>query len=75
MGKKKYDPLWELVEEKIALQGREPDVDVPCPHCHVTVHLGSEATPGERYGCGLCGGVSEVARESGALLLKPVGEG
>jgi ribosomal protein S27AE len=72
VAKKKYDPLWEIVDEKVALQGQEPDVDTPCPHCHVTVHLGTVALAGERYACGLCGGVSEVAQGSGGTALKPV---
>lgn len=74
VAKKRYDPLWDLVGEKVALQGQEPDVDVSCPHCHVTVHLGAEATPGERYSCGLCGGVSEVVRDSTGVSLSPVDE-
>ena len=73
MAKKKYDPLWEVVGEKVPLQGREPDVDVQCPHCGVTVHLGSAATTAERYACGLCGGVSEVVGGAGGARLRPVG--
>lgn len=72
MAKKKYDPLWEVVGEKVALQGQEPDVDVTCPHCGVTVHLGSAATAGEKYACGLCGGVSEVIEGPGGASLKRV---
>ncbi len=72
MAKKKYDPLWEIVDEKVALQGQEPDVDVACPCCHVTVHLGSGRKPGERYACGLCGGVSEVEERPGGLGLRAV---
>lgn len=74
MAKKRYDPLWEIVNEKVALQGEEPDVDVLCPHCHVTVHLGTAAKPGERYACGLCGGVSEVAVGHGGPMLLPVSD-
>ncbi|OFW60572.1 MAG: hypothetical protein A2133_11980 [Actinobacteria bacterium RBG_16_64_13] len=73
MAKKKFDPLWEIVDEKVALQGAEPDVDVPCPHCNVTVHLGSAVKAGERFACGLCGGVSEVLPASAGAGLKPVG--
>ena len=40
VGNKKYDPLWELVGEKVALQGQEPDVDAHCPHCNVNLQLG-----------------------------------
>lgn len=72
MTKKKHDPLWEVVGEKIALQGREPDVDVPCPHCGVLVHLGISAKAGERYACGLCGGVSEVVEAAEVPDLKRV---
>jgi hypothetical protein len=59
---KKYDPLWEIVDEKIALQDQEPDVDAPCPHCHVVLHLGLAVQEGQRVNCGLCGGTSEVAQ-------------
>jgi hypothetical protein len=69
--KKKYDPLWELVDEKVALQGVEPDADATCPYCHVTVHLGLQASAGEYVECGLCGGVSEVTKEDGNILLQP----
>lgn len=72
MAKKKHDPLWEVVGEKIALQGREPDVDVPCPHCGVLVHLGTSAKAGERYACGLCGGVSQVVEGGDGPDLKRV---
>jgi hypothetical protein len=47
-------------DEKIALPGQEPDVDLPCPHCHVLLHLGAAAQSGLKVTCGLCGGVSEV---------------
>ena len=72
MSKKKYDPLWELLDEKVALQGMEPDVDAKCPYCHVTVHLGLKVEPGAQLECGLCGGVSEVIEEAGALILRAV---
>jgi hypothetical protein len=71
--KKKHDPLWKIVNEKIALQGGEPDVDVTCPYCHVIVHLGSAVEDKDRYVCGLCGGLSEVVEgEAGELGLKPL---
>jgi len=73
VAKTKYDPLWEIVDEKIALVGQEPDVDVACPHCHVVVHLGSTAQVGSRYACGLCGGISEVVSRPEGPGLKPVG--
>ena len=73
MAKKKYDPLWEIVDEKVALQGEEPDVDCRCPHCHVIVHLGTECHRGRAtYECGLCGGLSEVVEEAGSPGLKRV---
>ena len=71
MPKKKYDPLWELVDEKVALQGVEPDADAQCPYCHVTVHLGLQAKPGGYVECGLCGGVSELTKEDGNIVLRP----
>ena len=74
MAKKKHDPLWEVVDEKIALQGQEPDVDVPCPHCGVLVHLGGSAKAGERYACGLCGGKSEVVLGAEGPSLRRVAE-
>ncbi len=73
MSKKKYDPLWTIVDEKIALQGGEPDVDARCPYCHVVVHVGLQAKAGERYECGLCGGTSTVAEEQGTVTLTRVG--
>jgi predicted RNA-binding Zn-ribbon protein involved in translation (DUF1610 family) len=72
VAKKKHDPLWEIVEEKIALQGQQPDVEVPCPQCHVMVRLGPGAKVGERYACGLCGEVCEVVGEAGGRGLKAV---
>jgi hypothetical protein len=73
VAKKRYDPLWKIVGEEVALQGGEPDVDARCPYCHVTVHVGLKARAGERYECGLCGGVSLLAEEEGGLTLKPAG--
>ncbi len=67
MGKKKYDPLWKIVGENVALQGAEPDYDARCPYCHVVVHVGPKGKVGERYECGLCGGVSVLAEEEDAL--------
>lgn len=69
MAKKKYDPLWKIVGEEVAIQGGESDVDASCPYCNVTVHVGLEASAGERYECGLCGGVSLLAEEEGGLVL------
>ena len=72
MAKKQYDPLWEIVDEKVALQGGEPDIDAVCPWCHVIVHLGKESAAGRTYECGLCGGLSEVVEEAGSPGLKRV---
>ena len=72
MAKKQYDPLWEIVDEKVALQGGEPDVDSLCPYCHVRVHIGLDLQPGERVECGLCGGFSEIVRNEDLTSLKPV---
>ncbi|MBC7293258.1 MAG: hypothetical protein H5T84_03960 [Thermoleophilia bacterium] len=74
MGRKKYDPLWEVVAEKVPLQGVEPDIDTRGPHCLVTVHVGTEAEPGAHYECGLCGGLSQLSVEDGCLVLVPVKE-
>jgi hypothetical protein len=71
VAKKKYDPLWEIVDEKVALQGAEPDVDCVCPHCNVRVHLGTSIAAGERVECGLCGGVCEVVARDGVMALEP----
>ncbi len=73
VAKKKFDPLWEIVDEKIALQGQEPDVDQACPHCHVLLHVGAAAHSGLKVTCGLCGGVSEVKESQEGLRLEGVG--
>jgi ribosomal protein S27AE len=72
VAKKKYDPLWEIVEEKVVLQGQGPDVNIPCPHCNVIVHLKSDVRGGERFACGLCGGVSEVVDGVAGIGLRAV---
>ena len=66
---KKYDPLWELVDEKVPLQGAGEDIDSRCPECHVVVHVGSETPTGESVECGLCGAALEVKRENGVAFL------
>jgi hypothetical protein len=58
---KKYDPLWEIVDEKISLQGVDPVSILVCPECHVTVDLPKSAQSGARFHCGLCGALCEVA--------------
>ena len=72
MATKKYDPLWEKMDEKVALQGQGPSFDTHCPHCHVKVHLGASPEAGARVACGLCGGVSVIALEAGTAALQPV---
>jgi len=71
VAKKKYDPLWEIVGEKRPLQGQEQDVDLPCPHCNVLVHLGVAVPDGAAYECGLCGGrfLTKVA-STGEIVLE-----
>jgi hypothetical protein len=71
VAKKKFDPLWEVVDEKIALQDQERDVDVPCPHCHVLLHLGPAVHGGQRITCGLCGGASEAVEGPEGAHLEP----
>lgn len=70
MARKKFDPLWEIVDEKRALQNEEPHVDLPCPHCQVLLELGPAARLGEKVTCGLCGGTSEVEQSPQGLRLK-----
>jgi hypothetical protein len=70
VAKKKYDPLWEIVDEKVALQGQEPDLDAHCPNCNVTLHLGSQPLTGQRVTCGLCGEALEVVSGAGGADLK-----
>jgi hypothetical protein len=72
VAKKQYDPLWEIVDEKVALQGGESDVDSVCPYCHVRVHIGLVLQPGERVECGLCGGLSEIVRSEDVTSLRSV---
>ncbi len=72
MGNKKYDPLWELVGEKVALQGQELGFDVHCPHCNVNLHLEAGLEDGARIVCGLCGGASVVQSLDGGLVLGPL---
>lgn len=70
----KYDPLWEYAGVKHPLVGTEPDVDARCPVCHVTVHLGLDARPGQHVECGLCGGQLQIVQEEGGLTLQPLTE-
>lgn len=72
MAKKKYDPLWEIVDEKITLQGVEPDIDGICPDCGVRVHIGASLRVGEQVECGLCGSLLRIARKEGEVELELV---
>ena len=74
--KKKYDPLWEIVDEKIALQGQDIDLDAACPRCHVSVHVGSGAKSGDRFCCGLCGASFVITERSngGSVAAKEIGQ-
>ena len=58
--KKKFDPLWEIVDEQVSLQGHGSIKSVRCPRCHVSVELPDEVKAGARFRCGLCGAPSEV---------------
>jgi hypothetical protein len=58
---KKYDPLWEIIGEKISLQGVDAARTAVCPECHVTVDLPGSAQAGAHFDCGLCGAMCEVA--------------
>ncbi len=58
--KKRLDPLWEIVGEKVYLQGLGASPAASCPQCHVMVELPREPKRGERFRCGLCGALCEV---------------
>ncbi|MBU2602088.1 MAG: hypothetical protein KKA32_07965 [Actinobacteria bacterium] len=66
---KKYDPLWEIVGQKLPLQGTEVDVDALCPVCHVSLHVGA-AEPGQNVDCGLCGAGLLVVERDGVVTLE-----
>ncbi len=66
---KKYDPLWEIVGEKLPLQGTEAVVDALCPVCHVNLQVGA-AEPGRKVDCGLCGANLVVAEHAGVISLE-----
>lgn len=71
MAKKKFDPLWEIVDEKVALQNEEPTASVPCPHCSVPLELGPMAGKGDEITCGLCGRRSQVVETPEGPGLEP----
>jgi hypothetical protein len=70
--KKRYDPLWEIVDERIALQGGEIHNNVRCPHCHVAMELWAQPNIGEKFRCGLCGAQCQVAQGSGGVELAAI---
>jgi hypothetical protein len=59
--KKRFDPLWEIVGEKVTLQGIESSVATTCPNCQVTLELPKSVQPVRRFRCGLCGALCEIA--------------
>lgn len=71
MTRKTHDPLWEIVDEKVPLQGAEPDIDALCPYCGVRVHVGRGAPEG-RYSCGLCGGQFTVTSSPTGPVVTPL---
>ncbi len=56
------DPLWDVVGERVRLQGHEDVTLFTCPKCLVEVELPRDAEVGSRFRCGLCGTFCEVAR-------------
>ena len=71
--KKRYDPLWQIVDEKVALQGSECEAPVECPSCHVSLVLSGDIEGGRRFRCGLCGALCEVEQlpeEPGISVLQ-----
>jgi hypothetical protein len=72
VAKKQYDPLWEIVDEKVPLQGAEPDIDSVCPHCNVRVHIGPDLKSGAVVECGLCGSLSRIVGDGGDVSLLPM---
>jgi hypothetical protein len=71
---KKYDPMWELAGQKVALHGMEEHMDSRCPVCHVTVHLERTVRTGDRVECGLCGERLLVEQKDGRLALTGGGQ-
>jgi hypothetical protein len=71
--KKRFDPLWEIIGEKVYLQGMSLTPAASCPRCHVLVELPQGSTRGERFRCGLCGALCEVIetpRDSGLAVTE-----
>ena len=68
--KKSHDPLWEIVGEKVPLQGAESVLRLACPHCHVTLEVPSGIIRGQHFECGLCGGACEFLGDSEERLAR-----
>ena len=62
--KKRYDPLWEIVGEKVGLQGEEVARDVCCPRCRVALGVPIDTKAGTVFSCGLCGATIEIVDAS-----------
>ena len=67
--KKRYDPLWEIVGEKVGLQGEEVARDVCCPRCRVVLGVPIDTRAGTVFSCGLCGATIEVVDTPGETGL------
>ena len=62
--KKRFDPLWEIVGERVSLQGTESRAVATCPKCQVALELPKRVRQGRRFRCGLCGAPCEIAESS-----------
>jgi hypothetical protein len=74
--KKRYDPLWEIVGEKVSLQGEEVARNISCPRCRVLLGVPVDAAVGTVFCCGLCGATCRVVASSnaGSLTAEEVGK-
>jgi hypothetical protein len=61
--KKRFDPLWEIVDEKVSLQGSGGTKTMKCPQCHVTLDLPARLRAGDPFDCGLCGARCEFSAD------------
>jgi hypothetical protein len=59
--KKRFDPLWEIVGEKVSLQGTGSREVTTCPKCQVALELPKSVKQGHWFRCGLCGALCEIA--------------
>jgi hypothetical protein len=67
--RKRLDPLWGILGEKVYLKGVAPPQTTSCPQCHVLVELPRQPMRGERFRCGLCGALCEVIEAPGETGL------